>query len=430
MRKKKRIFGLVAVLFMLGNWKMGQAAEINGIYTEPATKDLGVVTGVKALEGIKVRGWISTYYDYNTNDPSNEVVNCLQDQGSSPNCPTLNPTGATSVVKGRHIDIEGRTFDVHNNSFSLELAELEVEKVPGMGGVGFKFDMAFGDTQDIIVDTIKARIGVQEATDFISDFDKTFQHASVGYVAPVGRGLRFDMGKFVTHIGGETIAGIKNNNFSHAFFYTYAIPFQDTGIRINYSWTDTFYTELYVLNGWNVTTDNNSGKTIGPSIGWTFGPFSWYLNYLAGPEQANNNSNLRQLIDTQLFLSLGALNLALNYDMGTEENALDTDGDGVADDVSWNGITGWVRYRVTEAFEPSLRVEWYNDEDGFTTGLKQKLTGITLTLNYRLGQGADHILVRPEYRYDRSDEKFFSKDDEARSEKTQQTVGINFVYYF
>lgn len=418
-------------LFVLMSGNLSFGAEVNGIYTEPTTKDLGVLTKLKVLEGIKVRGWISTYYEINTNDPSNAAVNCLQDMSSSLNCPTLNPTSAASTVKSRHIDIEGRTFDVHSNSFSVELAELEIEKVPGIGEVGFKFDLAFGDTQDIMVDTIKGRVGAQQSTDYISDFDKTFQHASISYVAPVGRGLRLDVGKFVTHIGGETIAGIKNNNFSHAFFYTYAIPFQDTGIRINYPWTDTFYTELYLLNGWNVTTDNNSGKTIGPSIGWAIGPFSWYLNYLAGPEQTNNSSNLRQLVDTQLYYTLGALNLALNYDLGTEKKALDTNGDGITDtDASWTGVTGWARYKVTDVFEPSLRVEWYNDEDGFTTGLKQKLTGATLTLNYKLGQGADHILIRPEYRYDKSDEKFFSKNDQIRSEKTQQTYGINFVYYF
>ena len=48
----------------------------------------------------------------------------------------------------------------------------------------------------------------------------------MSYLAPVGQGLRFDFGKFVTHIGGETIESIKNRNFSHSFFYTYAIRFR------------------------------------------------------------------------------------------------------------------------------------------------------------------------------------------------------------
>src|SRR5436309_2351317 len=80
---------------------------------------------------------------------------------------------------------------------------------------------------------LKAAIGSSS----VSDFDRYVQHASISYVAPIGSGLRFDVGKFVTHIGGETIETIKNNNYSHAFFYTYAIPFQDTGVRVHYDWT-------------------------------------------------------------------------------------------------------------------------------------------------------------------------------------------------
>jgi len=190
-----------------------------GIYTVPDTKDLGELTGYSWLSGIRVRGWIDTYYVHNFNDPDRSTVDANQDQ---------------SVVKRRDVSIEGRTFDIHNDSFTLSLAELEVEKVPAFGGVGFKFDLAFGDTQDIIVDTIKGSVGPAAASDSVSDFDKTFQQASISYVAPIGRGLRLDAGKFVTHIGGETIETVKNWNYSHSFFYTYAIPFQDTGIHASY----------------------------------------------------------------------------------------------------------------------------------------------------------------------------------------------------
>ena len=41
-------------------------------------------------------------------------------------------------------------------------------------------------------------------------------------------------------------------NYARAFFFTHAIPFQDTEIRMRYDWTDTFYTEFYppVLQAW------------------------------------------------------------------------------------------------------------------------------------------------------------------------------------
>lgn len=395
-----------------GQIATANAAEVGGIYTEATTKDLGEITKVDAFKGFKFRGWIDSYFVGNFNDPNRSTVNANQ---------------ASSVIKSRDLTIEGRTFDVHDRSFSLSLAELEVERVPEVGGVGFKLDLAFGDTQDIMVDTIKAASGSQS----VSDFDRYIQHASIAYVAPIGRGLRFDLGKFVTHIGGETIETVKNHNYSHAFFYTYAIPFQDTGLRVHYDWTDTFYTELYVVNGWNVTSDNNTAKTFGPSIGWApSSSFSIYLNYLVGNEQTDNDrffQNLRHLVDAQVnFAPTERLNFHVNVDYATEDGAI-----GRVRDAQWYGVTGYVRYRITDRLEPSFRAEWYRDEDGFTTGVKQTLYGFTVTLGYRIGIGkVANILLRPEYRFDISDERFFTRRTDFRSEKTQHTFGIGAVLYF
>lgn len=47
--------------------------QVTGIYTDATTKDLGTLTGFKLFEGIKVQGWLSTYYDYNFNAPKRGV---------------------------------------------------------------------------------------------------------------------------------------------------------------------------------------------------------------------------------------------------------------------------------------------------------------------------------------------------------------------
>ena len=219
--------GMLATMGMLLGTGASYGAEVGGIYTEPTTKDLGEISKIDFFKGLKFRGWIDTSFVANFNDPMRSVVEAHQPSG------LLLPK---SVVVSRDLTIEGRTFDVHDRSFSLSLAEIEVEKVPDVGGVGFKLDLAFGDTQDIMVDTIKATC----TNKCVSDFDRYVQHASLSYVAPIGRGIRVDIGKFVTHIGEETIESIKNNNYSHAFFYTYAIPFQDLGVRVHYDWTDEF----------------------------------------------------------------------------------------------------------------------------------------------------------------------------------------------
>jgi hypothetical protein len=409
-----RLFaGLLVTVGLLCTGAPGYSAEVGGVYTEASTKDLGDILKVDFFKGLKFRGWIDVYFEGNFNDPKRSVVEANQN---------------LSVLKSRDLTIEGRTFDVHDRSFSLSLVELEVEKVPGVGGVGFKIDLAFGDTQDIIVDSIKAASGGSS----VSDFDRYIQHASISYVAPIGRGLRLDLGKFVTHIGGESIESIKNHNYSRAFFFTYALPFQDMGLRVHYDWTDAIYTEFYVLNGWNVTSDNNKAKTFGPSVGWAPSPqFSVTVNYLVGNEQTDNDKqfkNLRHLFDAQVNYSpIEPLNLHLNLDYAWEDGALN----GRTKDAQWGGITGWVRYKVTDVLEPVLRVEYYRDDDGFTTGLRQSLVGVTATINYKIGISKfGNILVRPEYRFDHSNEDFFTHKRDFMSRKTQHTLGIGTVMYF
>ena len=384
---------------------------VSGIYTGGSDKDLGKLSGIKAFEGVKFRGWVDVYIDHNFNKTSRAVVDVLQ---------------SVTAIKAPNATIQGRTFDVHGDTFALDLAEIEVEKVPEVGGVGFKLDMAFGDTQNIYNDTIIAALGA----DSLSQFEKTFQHASISYVAPVGKGLRFDFGKFVTHIGGETIESVKNANFSHAFFYTYAIPFQDTGLRIHYDHSSKVYSEVYILNGWNVGFDLNKGKTFGYSVGFTPSPkFSVFANYLGGPEQPDNNTNWRHLGDFQVFINpTTRFRTMTNIDVAYEKDAL-----AGAANAKWAGVAEVLRYRVTERFDPSFRLEWYHDPDGFSTGVAQKnLVGFTATLDSFLGKGDnDKILVRPEIRYDHSDANFFSHDSTTGlTRKYQATIGINLVYYF
>jgi hypothetical protein len=409
----RKIAFFVLVLFALT--PRAFAAEVNGIWAESSTKDLGEWTGIKELEKIKVRGWLETVFVHNGNEPSRATVNA--NQGSS-------------IVKGQNITVEGRTFDVHDDVPRISLAEVEIEKVPTLGewgGLGFKTDIQWGDDPELIYDTIQGALG----EGVVHHADKAIQHASIAWIAPVGKGLRFDAGKLVTHIGAETIEGIKNNHLSHGWLYSYAIPFQDTGVKVNYPWSDKFYTEFYVLRGWNVTTgDNNAGLTVGPSIGWLpCAPFNLFLNYLVGPEQRNDTKNIRHLIDFQVLFCqpIPKLNVLLFGDLGFEEHALSSG----TRNALWHGLGGTVRYKVTDNLEPAIRLEYLQDQDGFATGVDQHAYSFTLTLNYKLAlKKGFNLLVRPEYRFDKTSEKFFTDGANFRSDKTQHTVGIGTYLYF
>ena len=418
---ERRPRGLVlAAVIALTFAGRGRAAEVNGIWSESSTKDLGELSGNDFFKNWKIRGWAESYFVYSSNAADKDTVNANQ---------------GLSAIKARDLSIEGRTFDVHRNRPTLTILEVELEKVPQLSSwldpqaVGFKLDVNWGDTYDIIWNTVNKALGRPgHKEDVLGDADRFLSHYSIGYVAPVGKGLRADFGKLVTHIGGETIESIKNNNFSHGYLYSFAIPFQDFGFRFNYPWTDTLYTEFYVLQGWNVTyKDNNGGKTIGPAIGWTPNPrVSMYAQYLGGPEQRDNDNHYRHLLDLGLSLNpIDPFNILLSADVGYERNVFSKK------DTWWDGIMGVFRYKVTDAFEPAFRAEIYNDPDGFTTGVPQTVGEVTLTLNYRIDlPEKTHLLVRPEYRYDVSDANFFTEGKAFRDRKDQHTIGLGTVLYF
>jgi hypothetical protein len=389
---------------------------VSGVYMTDQAKDIGQATGIETLNGIKIRGWIDTYYVYNFNNPSRAVVDANQ---------------PLSVIKGQNISVEGRVYDVHNQSFQLALAQVEIEKIPEWGGIGFKVGIGYGDTLDVLVDTFRGNLGPDIPADSVRDFDKALTHATISYVMPICKGLRFDVGKFVSPIGEESFATIQNWNYSLSFLGTYAIPGQHIGIRMHYPWTDTFYTEFYIVNGWNCTIDNNTGKTMGPSIGWTAQPWlTFTANYLIGPEQDNRNGPLQQIFDMQVALGpFGNWNFVIFGDYGSEKKAINFTTNG-----SWGGIAGCARYKVNECFEPSIRVEYYDDPNGASTNVKQTLMGYTLTFNTKIADVGNNkgsaLMLRPEIRYDHSSAHFFTRKNTFRVKRDQVTIAAGLTWFF
>ncbi len=90
----------------------------------------------------------------------------------------------------------------------------------------------------------------------------------VTYVAPVGKGLRIDAGKFVTHLGYEVIGGYDgyNDNFSRGFIFGYGIPFTHTGVKISYPISSRVQGAFLLTNGADAVTRLNGGVTFGGQI--------------------------------------------------------------------------------------------------------------------------------------------------------------------
>lgn len=337
----------------------------------------------KVLGSTSLSGFVDGYYGYNFNQPHSRVSSL-------------------------------RAFDGPSNQFSLNMIELILDKPPEAANsrLGFRVALGYGQAMNVVNASDPGGLG----------FAQYLKEAYFSYLAPVGKGLQVDFGKFVTPHGAEVIETKDNWNYSRGLLFTYAIPFYHFGFRTKYAFNDKVALTGFVVNGWNNIVDNNTGKTVGVSLGWNPSKkFGIIQNYMAGPEQAGINTNWRQLSDTTVTVSpTERLSFIVNYDYGRGDQP-----GGLTKPVFWTGIAGYVRYVFNEQTAVATRYEWFNDHDGFTTGTAQRLNEFTTTFERRV---ARNLITRLEFRRDFSNQPSFLKGDAPV--KAQNTLAGGLVYVF
>jgi hypothetical protein len=318
-----------------------------------------------------------------------------------------------------------RFFDGATNQFGLNMVELIVDKTPDPSNsrTGYHVALGFGQAMNVVNGSEpKSGLG----------FDQYLKEAYFSYLAPVGKGLQVDVGKFVTPHGAEVIETKDNWNYSRGILFTYAIPYYHFGMRAKYAFNDKYSLTGCFVNGWNNVVDNNTGKTYGMSFGWNPNKkFGITQNYMAGPEQNGLNSNWRQLSDTVITYSPNSrLSFMVNGDYGRGDRI--DEGEGTfSKPVYWTGVAGYVKYAFNSNSALSTRYEYYNDHDGFTTGLANgapvgvHFNEFTTTFERLM---AHHIISRFEYRRDMSNRDAFLKGNTPVGSQNTMTAGL--VYTF
>ena len=347
---------------------------------QSATQDQQDAGFLNFFRKTEVAGTLDTYFHYNFNEPE---------------------TGTLTPL---------RNFDFEHNQFSFALAELAlIKSATSDDRVGFRLDLDYGPVTD----------WVHSADAAGPEVVKHFQQAYISYLAPVGTGLTFDVGKFVTQHGAEVIEAKDNWNYSRSLLFAWAIPYYHMGVRVGYAPNDQVTLGAALTNGWNNTKDNNSQRTYGvQAVIRPTASLSIVQNYMGGPEQTDNTDDWRHLADTTVTYAVtDTLSVMGNYDYGRDEV------DGAT--VTWQGIGLYAKAQVNPVFAVIPRWEYYNDEDGFTTTAAQNVQEFTLTAEVKHSQG---LIMRVEYRRDWSDVNFFSKNGVSRD--NQDTLSVGWVYAF
>ena len=338
-----------------------------------------------------------------------------------------------------------RVFDLNRDGLTLQQAAVKISKTPsaGFGGV---LNLTAGKDADVIAsyktDPQKGKLcnvvtGVN-ADGSTCDRDKFDVTQAFGQYASGPWTIM--LGKYVTLAGAEVIWTPTNTNFSHSILFGYAIPFTHTGARVTYAFSDTFSLTGGINQGWDAiesTTSTLNGREIG---------VSWSPNKIIslaamahiGKEHAAGLTKDelppafqlegdRKLLDAVLSINAtDKLTFVLNYDTGSQDNTQNVTPGG-ASKSDWNGIAGYAIYQFNPQWRLSVRAEYFNDKQGYRTGVVQKWKEGTLTMAW-LPRKA--IELRGEVRRDKSNVASFVDTSGATAHDTNTSYGLQFLYKF
>ncbi|HET7545938.1 MAG TPA: outer membrane beta-barrel protein [Polyangiaceae bacterium] len=340
-----------------------------------------------------------------------------------------------------------RAYDV-TNGFAVAWAGLDISHPaePIGGAISLRFGPSAQRYNSSCVSQCDADYGLGNVKQAYASF------------RPGGKGspISLDFGKFDTIYGAEVAESQDNINYTRGALYWYGQPLFHTGLRANWDIIPNLRARALVVNGWNNTVDNNTGKTFGLQL-TAHAPrndahewISASLGYLGGPERddtvsvqcaagtvfdpnspsgcspgtsgstsgtldrpGNNSSGWRHFVDLLITSDpIDSLHLVLNADYAVEKQR-DSLSASTFSAHSWYGAMLGARYLVCEKFAVAGRGEIYRDKDGVTTGSVNgtPITGATITtgtvtLDYLPGK---NLLIRLDNRLDWSNKEMFPK---------------------
>jgi len=389
-------------------------------HVEPAVHEGSAVHEEDWYDGFDLRVFADSYLSLNYNSPKPQ-------------------SGGNSVI---------RAYDI-SNGFAVAWAGLDISHAaaPIGGTLSLRFGPSAQRYNSSCVGKCDADYGLANVKQAYASFRPGGENSP----------LTLDFGKFDTIYGAEVAESQDNINYTRGVLYWYGQPLFHTGLRANVEVSKNLRARALVVNGWNNTIDNNTGKTFGAQL-TAHAPRSdaheWIsasLGYLGGPERddtlsvqcppgsvfdqnsangcspgtgssdsgtldrpGNNSSGWRHFVDLLITSDpTDSLHLVLNADYGVE-NKRDDDFAATFSAHSWYGGMLGARYLVCEKFAVAGRAEIYRDPDGVTTGSVNgtPITGATIytgTLTLDL-LPAKNLLIRLDNRLDSSTKQMFPKD--------------------
>jgi len=340
-----------------------------------------------------------------------------------------------------------RAYDVLSNEFSLNQADVIFDHAPDVADGrrwGGRLDLQFGQATD----TLQGNPANEPRPDI---YRNIFQ-AYGTYLAPVGKGLEIDFGKWGSSLGIEGNYTKDQMNYSRSFFFDF-LPFYHMGVRASLPVSDKFTINYWVVNGTNQVEATNGFKD--ELFGFVAKPtksITWTSNYYLGqehPDRVVTNiptdpvpvqpgldfEAIRPAPDgrTHIFDNYVVwqanpkLTIAVEGDYFIQRLWRDqAPGQSAAPSHVAGGVA-YLQYQFTPRIAVATRAEYLSDRGGLFSGLTQALKENTVTFDYKISDG---FPMRYEWRRDYSNQPSFLSDVQGDLIKQQTTATVGLIWWW
>ena len=249
--------------------------------------------------------------------------------------------------------------------------------------------------------------------------------------------LTLSFGRFDAPLGYERDDEPLNLIPTSSFTFEHARPVKLTGLTARYVLNPRVSVLGLVADGWNVESDNNSGKTGGLKVQlFPTSNAAIAAGVLYGPERDATNGSQRTLLTADATLQpMSRLIVQAEAHRGMQRNA--------GTNLDWTAVLGQLFWRAGRSIGISVRGESLKDARGVTTGTPQTLQSLTISPWYFYREAQEGVFsnvefttfrlpafsLRPAVRFDHSTTVFFRAKD-GSLKRSNVTAVVELVYLF
>lgn len=332
-----------------------------------------------------------------------------------------------------------RAYDVLSRTFSLNQADAVFALDPDVAAgrrYGLRLDLQYGQATE----TLQGNPANEPRPEI---YRNIFQ-AYGTYIAPLGKGLEVDFGKWSSSLGIEGNYTKDQMNYSRSYYF-YFLPFYHMGMKLHYNFSDKFGVNYWVVNGTNQSEPTNGFKD--QMFGFVAAPkktVSWTFNYYFGQEHPDAVMATNCTVPVQPGLCYqpianpenGKLHIFDSYVTwnATPKLTLAAEGDYVIQRAYTesapqhvDGGAGYAQYQFSPRYSISGRMEYLSDRGGMFSAATQALKEGTATFRYNV---SDTMALFMEYRRDWSNIPYFVTNNPLAPSTHQDTLGAGVVWWY